>query len=114
MAQDILKPKELSREQILDLADAQGRKLGTLLALSPLADDIKVGVLSILEYATPAQIDALSTALEEGYLHAENKVMNDFLAAELRRIKNDSDREQKDLETAVLKDIETIEKKING
>ena len=103
---------ELSREQILDLADAAGRKLGFLLATSAFDDDVKNALLHILDEATPAQIDALSRLLEEGYLSAQNKAMDEFLKNELAVIKAEYDHHQSSLEKDVLLKLDDVSKRL--
>lgn len=98
--------EELSREQILDLADAQGRKLGFLLATSPLDDDIKNAIINILEEATPEQLDKLTEALESGYLQARTQDLNNFLKTELEIVKTEFDLRQKNLETKTLRKLD--------
>ena len=108
MANNELRLEELSREQILDLADASGRKLGFLLATSSLDDEIKEAILGILEFATPAQIDLLTQMLEDGYLNANNQGLNDFLRSELEEIKKDSAAQEEILEKATLEKISKL------
>ena len=50
---DKIKKEELTKDDILDLADAQGRKLGFLLATCPLDEDTKVALVGIIEKLSP-------------------------------------------------------------
>ena len=83
-----LKLEELSKEQILDLADAAGRKLGFLIATSPLDDDLKMAIIGILDSATPEQLHKLSQILEWSYFNASQSVMNEFIKSELEAIES--------------------------
>ena len=108
MNKEELKLEELSREQLLDLADANGRKLGFLLAISDLSQDIKDSIVNILDSATPAQLDALLEALESGFLEAKNKTLNDLLIEKLKLIKEDFDKKQNELELNTLKKLNEL------
>ncbi len=108
MNKEELKLEELSREQFLDLADANGRKLGFLLAISDLSQDIKDSIVNILDSATPAQLDALLEALESGFLEAKNKTLNDLLIEKLKLIKEDFDKKQNELELNTLKKLNEL------
>ncbi|MFH1626516.1 MAG: hypothetical protein ABH971_00180 [bacterium] len=101
---DELEIDELSREQILDLADAQGRKFGFLLATSPFDEETKNAFLSIIEKATLEQIAIILNFFEEEFLKAQNKDLNDWIKIQLENIKFEFDIEQEKL------DIETIDK----
>jgi hypothetical protein len=113
MENEDLKLEELTREQILDLAGAQGRKLGFLLATSALDENVKTALLGILECATPEQINLLSDMLEEGYLAAENKQTEDFLRLELVKIKKEFDEKENNLEEEILNKLKAIEEKLD-
>ncbi|MBI2451307.1 MAG: hypothetical protein HYV52_03195 [Parcubacteria group bacterium] len=102
---------DLSREQILDLADASGRKLGFLLALSPLEDKIKESIMDILELATPAQLDKFSEMLELSYLESGNKELEESFKKEVEQIKTTFDEKEKALEEETLFILEQIENK---
>lgn len=112
MANEELKLENLSREQILDLADASGRKLGFLLATSGLDESAKAAIPGILEYATPAQIDALSHMLEEGYLRSTNQGLDQFLKSELGSIKAEFDQQRGYLEEEVQEKLNDLLKKL--
>ena len=103
----------LSKEQILDLADASGRKLGFLLAMSPLQDEIKEGIISILKYATPDQLDALIEMLESGFLQSVNTDMEVFLKKELEIIKKEYDGRSNELDREVVEALEEVGKKLS-
>ena len=103
---------ELSREDILDLADAEGAKLGFLLATSPLNEKTQKAILEILEKASLEQIDAITEFFEEEYLQAQNKELNDWLKVELETIKGESDAKQKVLDDATIGKIDELEKKL--
>jgi hypothetical protein len=108
MPTDKLKLEELSREQILDLTDAAGRKLGFLLASSALDDEVKNAIVDILDQATPAQLDTLTQMFEKGYLRSQNKDLDDFLKAELEGIKADFKAIESDLEKETLTQLENL------
>ena len=108
MNEEQLKLKELSQEQILDLAEAAGRKLGFLLATSGLADEAKDAIIAVLDYATPAQLDELTDILETGYLEAKNQALNKILAEKLAEIKLESDKAEEKLEQETLKKLENL------
>lgn len=103
-----LEMSELSREQILDLADAAGRKLGFLIALSPLSEEQKQAIITILEYATPEQIDKLTEIFESNYLEADNKELEEKFKSELEKIKAEFDVEQKILDKNTIKKLELM------
>lgn len=109
---DVLKLSELSREQILDLADATGRKLGFLLSTSPLTDEQKEAIVNLLQYATPAQIDKLLEVLENGYLLSQNKELEDAFMSKLEKIQTELGGGEKLLEEKTLKQLQQIESKI--
>ena len=112
MAKDKLNIKTLSREQILDMADAAGTKLGFLLATSSLVDEAKLALLSILEYATPEQLDILSEMLENGLIQAHNKEVDEFFKKEVEEIRKEYDTKKTDLDAAVIKDLEALAQKL--
>lgn len=78
-----MKLENLSKEQLLDLADGAGRKLGFLLATAPLDPESKDAILKMLENASPEQINLLTEVLEDGYLEAENESLKTFLKSDL-------------------------------
>jgi len=108
MNKDQLELKELSREQILDLADASGAKLGVLLAASGLEDDVKEAIVGILQYATPAQLDEFINLFERTYLEEKNKTLINILASKLNEIKNTFNAKQTALDNETLKRLEKI------
>lgn len=108
MKKDELKLNELSREQILDLADAAGRKLGFLLATSPLSDEQKQAFINIFEYATPEQIDKLTEIFEISYLEANNKEFEEKFKSELEEIKAEFDARQNSLNEKTIRKLEVI------
>ncbi|MBI4992121.1 MAG: hypothetical protein HZB99_02785 [Candidatus Harrisonbacteria bacterium] len=111
MAKEQLKIEELSKEQILDLADAQGRKLGFLLATSSLDDDVKAAIVGILDTATPGQLDILTNMLEEGYLSVKNETLNNFLKSELESIQAEYEDQKIELEANTLEKLDELTKK---
>ncbi|MFH1455286.1 MAG: hypothetical protein ABIF22_03140 [bacterium] len=104
-----IKTEELTREQILDLADAQGKKLGFLLATSPLEEETKKAILDILKNATPEQLDAIADFFEEGYLMAQNEDLNGWFKIQLENIKAEFDQKQQELDENTIKNIEKLE-----
>lgn len=108
MNSEEIKLEELSREQILDLAGASGRKLGVLLATSDLTDEVEESIIDILKFATPAQIDALTKMLEQGYLEAKNQEFINFLSNQLEKIKSEFDEAQKELEQEILEKLKNL------
>jgi hypothetical protein len=107
-----LQTEEFTKEEILDLADAQGKKLGFLLATSPIDNEAKNGLLNIIEKATPEQIDAISNFFEEGYLLASNYELNEWFKKELEKIRDEFDEEQNKVDSETLKKIDDLEKLI--
>ena len=107
-----LQQDELSREQILDLATEDGKKLGLLLATSPLDNDTKKGLLNIIENATLEQIDMILDFFEEGYLVANNSELNEWFKKELENIRDESDEEQNKVDDKTIKKIDYLEKLI--
>lgn len=112
MENNNLQKLELSREEILDLADANGRKLGVLLATSALTDDLKGALIGILQYATPKQLDALINMMEDGLIGAASKEADDFLKIELAALKRDYDKAGEKLDKDILSKLELLENKI--
>ncbi|MEK7097781.1 MAG: hypothetical protein AAB906_02960 [Patescibacteria group bacterium] len=108
MADEQLKLDELTREQILDLADAAGRKLGFLLATSGLDDDVKEAIIGILDQATPEQLDILTNMFEEGYLRVQNKDLDEFLRNELENVKAEYEVKRAALEKDVLDKLDKL------
>ena len=104
--------EELTKEQILDLADAQGKKLGFLLATCPLNEGTKEAILGIIEKANFEQINAISKFFEEGYLMAQNQDMNSWLKTELEKIKSDFDKKQEEVDTETTSAIEKLTKSV--
>jgi hypothetical protein len=78
-----LELENLSKEQLSDLADAAGRKLGLLLATAPMDADAKSAILEMIKGASPEQIDLLIKVLEENYLEAENESLRLLLKTDL-------------------------------
>lgn len=107
--QKIGKLPDLSREQIFDLADASGRKLGFLLALSPLEDEVKEAIMEILDFVTPKQLDQFTQMLEDSYLTANNKELEENFKKEIENLKTTFEEKEKKLEEETLKDLERIE-----
>ncbi len=108
MVNNKLKLEELSREQILDLADASGRKLGFLLATAPLEDDVKGAIAHILDTAEPAQLDVLTKILEEKYLEAENENTRLFLRSELAAVNTEIEARRAVLEKETVKKLDAL------
>lgn len=104
---------ELTREQILDLADANGRKLGFLLATADLDEEIKEALLQILESATAEQISALTDMLEEEFMSAYNQNLVEFLREQLQTIKEDDENARGELEGETLEKLSQVEKKLS-
>ena len=111
MTDDII-TEELSREQILDLVDGEGKKFGFLLATSPLDEKTKEAILSVVGQATPEQLEAIITFFEEGYLKAQNADLDTWLKNQLTRIKVRFDKEQGKVDAETLKKMDELEKKI--
>lgn len=107
-----LKVSDLSREQIFDLADAAGRKLGFLLTLSPLKDEVKEAIMKIIEFATPAQLDKFTQMLEENYLKANNKNLEENFKKEIENLKTDFEENEKKLDEKISSSLTAIEEKI--
>lgn len=103
---------ELSREQILDLADAEGKKLGFLLAASPLDEETKKSILESLSKLDSEQIGQATQFFEDEYLMAKNKELNDWLKKTLTSIKDEFDTKQKDIDDATIASIDKLEKKL--
>jgi len=104
---------ELTREQILDLADAEGKKLGFLLATCPLDDKTKKGILQIIEKATPEQLAVITQFFEEGYLMAQNKDLNDWLEFEFENITHEFDKKEKALDDDTIAKMDVLEKSLS-
>lgn len=102
----------LSREQILDIADAAGRKLGFLLSLSPLTEEQKEAVIETLEFATPKQIDKFSEILESSYIVAGNENLKMKFENELGKIKTEFNAKGIDLENETLNKLNKSKQKI--
>lgn len=109
---DDITTEELSREQILDLADGEGKKFGFLLATSPLDEKTKEAILSVVGQATPEQLEAIITFFEEGYLKAQNADLDTWLKSQLTHIKVRFDKEQGKVDAETLKKMDELEKKI--
>ena len=107
---DEFKTEELDREEILDLADAEGKKLGFLLATSPLDEKTKKAILDILEKASPEQIDAVIKFFEEEYLMAQNSDLNSWLKIQLENIKSEFEKKQDKLDKETIAKIDKLEK----
>ena len=107
-----LQQNELSREQILDLADAQGRKLGFLLATSPLDNETKDSLLGIIEKATQEQLDVIYNFFDEEYLMAQNQDLNEWFKGELEDIKTEFDKEQEELDKNTVEKMDNLIKSI--
>ena len=103
---------DLSREQILDLAKAAGNKLGFLLAMSPLTDEQKEGFVNILEFAEPEQIDKLTQILEDSYLEANNKSLEEDFKKGLEIIKSEFEKQQASLDEDCVAKLDQIQAKI--
>ncbi len=105
----MVKEQTLTREQILDLADLQGRKLGFFLFTSALEEDVKEAILEIIDGATLEQIEDLITAFENGYLAANNKNLDDWFKIQLERIKWETESKRNELEQETLKKLQALE-----
>lgn len=91
-----LKSEDFSREQISDLADAAGRKLGFLLATASMDAEAKSAILEMTKEASQEQIDLLIKVLEENYLEAENKSLKLLLKSDLVSV-NEEYQSRKDV-----------------
>src|ERR1035437_3316276 len=107
-----LQTGELTKEEILDLADAEGKKLGFLLATNPLDIATKKALLDIIERATLEQIDAILKFFEEGYLVANNGDLNEWFKRKLEDIRDESDEEQNKVDDKTIKKISVLEKSV--
>lgn len=103
---------ELSREQILDLADAEGKKLGFLLATSDLTDEVKQSILEIIQNATLEQIALLTDAFEQGYIASNNKALDEWFANRLKVIKFEANNEQEAADDKTIRAIDELEQKL--
>lgn len=101
--------RELTKEEILQLADAQGQKLGFLLATCPLDEKTKKSILNIIEKSSLEQIDVITKFFEEGYLMAQNSDLNEWLKIKLQEIKSEFDVKQQELDDKTIKEIDRIE-----
>ena len=108
-----LKMEELTREQILDLADAHGKKFGFLLATSPLDEETKSAILNILEKADSEQIDIIFKFFEEEYLMAQNQDLNTWFKIQLENIKFEFEKKQSDLDEETISKIDKMEEFLN-
>ena len=104
--------EDLSREQILDLADAAGRKLGTLLAMSPFSTEQKEAFLNIIQDATPEQIGKLTEMLEDSFLMSHVRNLQIQFEQVLQEIKKADDQAQNNLAEETAKKLEAIKQKI--
>jgi hypothetical protein len=109
---DELKLEELTREQILDLADAQGKKLGFLLATGPLNDETKKSILDIIEKSSSEQLDIITKFFEEGYLMVQNRDLDNWLKERLKEIKYKFHDKQEKLDEQTLAKMGELEESI--
>ena len=105
---DELKLEELTREQILDLADAQGKKLGFL----PLNDETKKSILDIIEKSSSEQLDIITKFFEEGYLMVQNRDLDNWLKERLKEIKYKFHDKQEKLDEQTLAKMGELEESI--
>lgn len=101
--------KELTKEDIIELADSQGQKLGFLLATCPLDEKTKKSILNIIEKSSLEQIDVILKFFEEGYLMAQNNDLNEWLKIKFQEIKTEFDIKQQELDDETIKKIDEIE-----
>jgi len=109
---DKIKKEELTKDDILDLADAQGRKLGFLLATCPLDEDTKVALVGIIEKLSPEQIEVVTDFFEEGLLAAQNQPLNDWLKEKMEKINKEYDTRQWAVDEKTIANIDNLEKSI--
>ena len=109
---DTLQTTDLTREQLLDLVDAEGKKLGFYLATSALSDEVKEGIAQIIEHATFEQILALSKAFEEGYLMVNNADLDHWFATRRRDIKAEWDEKEAKSDAEVIAALDALEQKL--
>ncbi|MFC1640634.1 hypothetical protein ACFL2D_01145 [Patescibacteria group bacterium] len=88
--------EDLTPEELQQLFELQGRKLGALLALSDLPDEHKVAWASVLDKLSPQQMDKLTEVLEERYLNSVTQDIDeeyDRKTQELMRVFAEEDKE---------------------
>lgn len=66
-------------------------------------DEVKKAILNILNSAAPVQLAVLVKMLEDGYLRAAKKELNDFFRSELESIKAEYNQSEADLEKETLR-----------
>lgn len=109
---DELKLEQLTKEQILDLADAEGKKLGYYLATSPLNEEVKKAIFGIIEKSSIEQISIILEFFEQEYLMAQNKDLNDWFKKKLKEIKSEADKKQEELDQKTLAKIGELEESL--
>ena len=105
---------KLSREQILDIAEATGRKMGVLIAIAPLANEIKEALVQMLLFLTPKQIDEFIEVLEERFLEAHGMAYEGMVRRELNRIEFETERDCYRLNKKTDQRLAKIEEKIQS
>jgi len=101
--------KELTKEEVIELSDTKGQKLGFLLATCPLDEKTKKSILNIIEKSSLEQIDVILKFFEDGYLMAQNSDLNEWLKIKLQEIKSEFDIKQQELDDNTIKEIDKIE-----
>lgn len=114
MNDDNLKISDLSEEQIYELIEARGRKLGILIGTSPLDDAVKADLMNVVQYATIEQLDNLIKVFEDKFCDVSTYNVNKNLEEAVKKIQSDYEKQSKRLQAETMKKISSIERQIKS
>jgi len=101
--------KDITREDVLELADVQGTKLGYLLAVSTLDEQTQRSILDIIGKCSLEEIDAIIDFFEQGILMAQNVELNEWLKNQLEAIQKDFDEKQEAIDKKAVDGIDKLD-----
>lgn len=109
MSQNTLTP-----EQVKAQAEAQGRKLGFLLASLKISKDTLEAILSILPALSLEQLERFSAVLKKNYLNVLTGDIDARIKRDLENIRADYRAREQTAEKKALEELDKVEENIKG
>ena len=105
-------PKNLTDDEMKELALAQGRKLGILISGLNMSDEALEALMFLVSEMNPEQIDRLTEILENKYADEKTRDIDEKLIKELRGIKDDFDADMAKAGADAMAALEELEKSL--
>ena len=102
-----------SEQELIETAEARGRKFGWLISQVFLNDEEKQAMLVLAEKMSSEQLDQLIGVLEQKYLQAQTKPVDDAYQASMRQAQSDYVKQQSRLNQGTLNKLKDLEQQIN-